>query len=111
MRMKIRPVLLVSLATLLLLAIAVDHVLFIDMAGFPDGYLSQQEGANLKLLAVFNGLSYGLAGWFLLLAFFAPVRDVSRPFVWSCAVYAGAILIGLAVEAYVLANLMDSMGG
>jgi hypothetical protein len=109
--MKIKPIFPATFAVLLPLGVGFSYIFFMMFAGFPDGFTSEQETANLQVLTVFNWFSIALAGWFAVLAILGLTRDIARPFLWGCAAFGTASVIALAIVSYVVTHLMDSAGG
>jgi hypothetical protein len=100
---------LVMSAGALVLAICLK-VFYIDMAGFPDGHLTELERSELVLFKAFAGLALVFSGYCLRCGLSSSRLGVGKRFGIASALFA---LITLAVIAtdYVLRSNLNHGGG
>lgn len=100
-----------ALGAIQLLSVAIVYLGYLMMAGFHDGFLSERDAAEVKLLTAYNWFSLALALAFFGMARLARSRDMGRPLLVACAIWALAIGVVVACEFWFARHLMDSAGG
>ncbi len=87
------------------------NICFLMLAGFPDGFLSELDRAEVQLVQIFNRISEVMGPWCIFAGIVAGRVRIRKPFFVSCALYCAAIAAALLIDLYFRNTLMDSTGG
>ena len=100
-----------ALAFICFVSVIYLNIFFLMLAGFPDGFLSELDRAEVQLVQIFNRISEAMGPWCIFVGIVAGRMQIRKPFFVSCALYCAAIAAALLIDLYFRNTLMDSRGG